>query len=126
MKPGLTKRPRRSTTSVPLPASLRIASLAPISRIVEPRIASAWASGWLGSPVQMRPFTNTRSARPVFALPVLPARSGAPAASHAAAATSAALPIRLIAAGPSVSTWTGGPGRNGVASPFTHAAWPSA
>ena len=41
-------------------------------------------------------------------------------------ASSVAKPESRHGAGTSVSTWTAGPGRNGVGSPFTQASWPSA
>ena len=85
MKPGVTKRPRRSTTSVPLPASLRTSLLVPTSSSVEPLTARASARGLPGSPVQIRPFTKTRSARPVFTGATFCAPSGAASASSASA-----------------------------------------
>ena len=90
MKPGHAKRPCRSMTSVPFPASRRSSWLEPISSTVEPRTAIASTRGLPGSPVQMRPFSSTRSARPVFVGPLAPARSVATAANNASATSAAA------------------------------------
>ena len=134
MKPGATKRPRRSTMSVPLPESLRMSALVPTASTVVPRTARASTSGRPGSPVQTRPFDEDAVG---LSRPIGP-RGACPAPSDAARAAAA----RTVHAtrhgrppfgepgrhgpGTSVSTCTAGPGRKGVFSPFAQAACPSA
>src|SRR5262245_24858152 len=62
IRPGMTVRPARSTTRVPLPASARISAERPTAMILPSRTASASATGAAASSVTILPLSRTVSA----------------------------------------------------------------